>query len=359
MSSNNTILFIGRSALHYPQSFATALATLGFKIEKPNYLTYTYPNRWERLFRKKQYNQTFLNKQSDLYLEALQRTKPQFVFIVNHYWVNEKFLTLCQQKNIPVYGYLMDAVRWYGYALELMHLYTTVYSYEPSDSNIDLINGKHIQYLACGFNPCVFNAANIPTNKKFDLSFVGRLEAHRLELLEAVAKYAHENNLKLIIYTSIQLKTIGNLWLFPKILVRRLKFAYKYKYLYRCLVNEPVSETKLATIYKQSKICLNIHVGTHAGLHTGSNVRTFEALACHSFQLIDAGHLEQSTLNSPQHLVEFTNSEDLCRKIGYYLTNEDIRENIAEAGYQEVHRTYTVMNMMKTILAATPFQVKS
>ncbi|MEG2765814.1 MAG: glycosyltransferase [Acidaminococcaceae bacterium] len=350
MSSNSTVLFIGRSALHYPQSFATALATFGFKIEKPSYLTYTYPSRWERLFGKKQYNQNFLNKQSDLYIEALQRTKPQFVFIVNHYWVNEKFLTLCQQKNIPIYGYLMDSVRWYGYALELMPFYTSVYSYEPSDSDLDLPNGKHIQYLPLGFDPLVFNNENLPLTKQYDLSFVGRLEKHRLAILEKVAEHAYKNNFKLIVYTSIQLKTIDSPWLLPKMLARRLKFACKYKYLYRCIVNEPVSETELASIYKQSKICLNIHVGTHAGLHTGPNPRTFEALACEAFQLIDEGHLGVTQLLAPIHLDEFKDSQELCDKISYYLTNDELRQQIANNGYLIVQANYSVRKIIKTIL---------
>jgi len=348
--SNNSILFIGHSITHYANSFSTALSTLGFNIIEPKKLIYHYPKPWEKLCGKEKYNKVFLAKQNAINIATVLKAKPKFVFIVNHRWVDESFFAACKEEEIPVYGYLMDSVRWFGFALKHAHLYTSLYSYEPSDQQIALPNGKRIHYLPLGFNPNIFNTSSIPKTKKWDLCFVGTLDKRRLCLLERAAKYAFEHKLKMVVYTSIQLKKIPHLWLAPKILVRRLTFSCKYPHLYRCIINKPINADQLAALYKTTKICLNITQGRHNGMHTGPNPRTFEIPACGAFQLLDNGHLYGTAIINEKHLVEFTDEDDLCAKIGKYINNNALREKISKQGCNVVNENYTINAIVKNIL---------
>jgi len=350
MSTNKSVLFIGKNITHYVRNFSTALSTLGFSIVEPTKITCNTPGLLKKTFCKEKNNIDFLDKQNTLNLVALKKTKPSFVFIVNHRFVNESFFVACQEKGIPVYGYLMDSARCLDFAVQHTHLYTSLYSYEPSDAKIAFSNGKRIHFLPMGFNPNIFNNIDIPKTKKWDICFVGALDKKRLRLLECAAKYAAEHSLKMVVYTSIQLKKFPNIWLVPKILVRRLIFSCKYPHLYKCIINEPINAEKLAALYKTTKICLNITQGRQKGMHTGPNPRTFEILACQAFQLLDEGHLYGTNLVNEKHLVEFTDENDFCSKIGEYIDNNELRDKISKQGYTAVQGKYTVDILVKTIL---------
>lgn len=347
----NEILFIGHSALHYPKSFFNALILLGFKVVEPEYLEYQKPNHFLRIFGTKQHEHKFLEKQNQIYIDAVKQTKPKFIFIVNDHQTNTRFFEYCHKNNIPIYGYFTDSVRWCDYGVKHMHWYTGIYSYEPTDSKTIFRDDLYIKYLPIGFDSTIFNEESLtPRKNLYDICFVGALDKRRLEILETVAKHAYQHNYKLVVYTAIQLKYIDNIWVLPKTLARRLKFNIKYKYLMKSIINKPIGVAELAELYRSSKICLNIHLGTYPGMHTGANPRTFEILACRAMQLIDADHLTHTTLKHGQHLDEFSDNRDLCEKIDLYLTDDKLRTTVAANGLQEVTANYSVVDLVTQLL---------
>ena len=82
----------------------------------------------------------------------------------------------------------------------------------------------------------------------------------------------------------------------------------------KCIINKSILGQELTDLYNNSKICLNIHIAIHAGMHTGPNPRTFELLGCQCFEIIDEGRISQTLLKNNQDLVEFKTSEDLIKK---------------------------------------------
>ena len=348
---NKTVLFIGTPGiLLYSQSIKNIFQQLGFKVFEPEYPVFKDQNRLSKHFFRKQFLNNFFAKQNKLYIKAAQDCKPDFVFVINHSRITPLFLEYCKQNNIPVFLYRIDSIRWCDKAIEQMHFYKDIFSYEPSDCQIEFRSGKYVKFLPLGYDPAIYFPANKVPDYKYDLCFVGRLEKRRLEILEQISKYAFKNKLSFIVYTSIQLRTITSIWLAPKLLVRRLKFALKYKYLNKFIINKPIIGNELTELYHQSKICLNIHVGTHPGMHTGPNPRTFELLGCQAFQLIDKGHLDATLLTSPQNLVEFNDIDTAIDKIHYYLNHEQERRQIAKAGNELVAGKYTLYNLIKTEL---------
>lgn len=345
------ILYIGTTGiLLYSTSIKNCFIRLGFDIVEPVYLKFKDQNSFQKLFFRKKFLTNFFHRQNLLYIDAAEKFKPDYVFVINNSRMNTEFLQYCNQNNIPLIMYCIDSIRWCDKALEHMHYYDEIFSYEPSDTQIEFKPNKFVKFLPLGFDSNIYKPNKNIINKEYDLCFVGRLDKHRLNTLESVAKYAWKNHLKFIVYTSIQLFHIPNIWLAPKLLVRRLKYKYKYPHLMKYIINKPILGKELSDLYNKSKICLNIHVATHAGMHTGPNPRTFELLGCQCFEIIDEGHINKTLLKNSQDLVEFNSPKDLIKKIDFYLNNHNIRQNIANNGYKKAKENYELLNLIKKII---------
>ena len=348
---SKSVLFIGTPGiLLYSASIKKSLQNLGLQVYEPEYPKFKDQNALQKRLSRQKFLAAFFHLQNQKYIEALDKYKPDFVFVINNSRMNGEFLQYANKQQIPVYMYCIDSIRWCDKALEHMHYYDEIFSYEPSDSEIEFQPGKFVKFLPLGFDPAIYKPDNSITDKKYDLCFVGRLDKRRLSVLNKVAEYACRNKLQFAVYTSIQLFNIPHFWLIPKLLVRRLKYNIKYKYLRQYIINRPVIGEELTTLYNNSKICLNIHVGTHAGMHTGPNPRTFELLGCQAFEIIDTGHLDKTALKSGKHLIEFSDEDDLIQKIDYYLQHSDERNLIAANGFQTTKKLYNLSELIKQAL---------
>ena len=98
-----------------------------------------------------------------------------------------------------------------------------------------------------------------------------------------------------------------------------------------------------ARIYSASKIVLSIHYsdpGNRIPVHQASP-RIFEAMACGAFVLTDRQKDVLTLFKDGLHLVAFSDTEDLNRKIVYYLEHSTERQKIAAAGRSEVLQNHT------------------
>lgn len=118
----------------------------------------------------------------------------------------------------------------------------------------------------------------------------------------------------------------------------------------KCLVNEAILGKDLAELYSATKICLNIHIGTGQGMHTGPNPRIFEILGCRTLELVDKGHLYGIELQDGVDLIEYDGTNDLISKIDYYLKQKHEREEIARNGYDKVVEKYTIEKVIEYML---------
>lgn len=351
---SKSVLFIGTPGiLLYSTSIKKALENLGLQIYEPEYPKFKDQNALQKRLSRKKFLSDFFHLQNLKYIEALNKYKPDFIFVINNSRMNGEFLQYANKQQVPVYMYCIDSIRWCDKALEHMQYYDEIFSYEPSDSEIEFRPGKFVKFLPLGFDSDIYKPNHSITDKEYDLCFVGRLDKRRLSVLEKAAEYAYKNKLKFAVYTSIQLFNIPHFWLIPKLLIRRIKYNLKYKYLMKYIINRPIIGDELTALYNNSKICLNIHVGTHAGMHTGPNPRTFELLGCQAFEIIDAGHLDKTILKSKQHLVEFIDENDLLAKIDYYLQHSDERNTIAINGFQTALESYQLSELIKQTLIKT------
>lgn len=79
------------------------------------------------------------------------------------------------------------------------------------------------------------------------------------------------------------------------------------------------------------------------------NMRLFESMASGSFQLTNELPFLDELFQSGKHLGTYSSYKDLIDKVHYYLDNEDEREEIALAGYQEVIAKHTYKHRIQTI----------
>jgi len=80
------------------------------------------------------------------------------------------------------------------------------------------------------------------------------------------------------------------------------------------------------------------------------NYRTFETLGCKTFLLTNETENLRNLFKIGEHLDVYTTKQDLLDKVKYYLEHEDIRNKIAESGYNYVRENHTFVNRAQEIL---------
>ncbi|MAU10349.1 MAG: hypothetical protein CL607_11045 [Anaerolineaceae bacterium] len=88
-----------------------------------------------------------------------------------------------------------------------------------------------------------------------------------------------------------------------------------------------------------STISLNVHGNF---MRYGGNMRLFEAAGVGAFQLTDDRPGVHEWFRDGEHLVTYSDLDDLRQKVRYYLDHPDERQQIAQAGRQHAlkHHTY-------------------
>ena len=350
------ILFIGDTSFHYQKSIIDALEWNGFEVFTPRFEKYHEANRLIKFFYKNIHKRNFIYRLNGYNLEKLNEVNPDLVFIVNDYFMDEEFLIACEKRGIPVYGYCMDALSFCNKAMEgnnvFGHLkyYTAYYSYEPTDVRYVIKNGKHVKYLPIGFDERYFSSDNLIDKFDYDIFFAGSLDNRRRELLNEIAKYAEENQLKMIVKTGIQLKKFESILLIPKLLIRQSKFKAKYPYLFRCIDNNTLGIEKISKVYALSRFCINIHSGANPEEHTGPNPRTFETMAAGSCLVTDVDHLLGTGFVDGKELIAYSGVEDLIKKLDYYNSNEQERKKLALVGRNACWERFTQRKLIRSLL---------
>ncbi|MGJ3241039.1 MAG: CgeB family protein [Anaerolineae bacterium] len=99
-----------------------------------------------------------------------------------------------------------------------------------------------------------------------------------------------------------------------------------------------LGETMLAVL-SSARISLNVHGDF---MRYGGNMRLFEAASVGSFQIVDERDGIANWFTIGEHLVTFSDHQDLREKIAYYLAHDDERQAITVAAHQHVlaHHTY-------------------
>ena len=105
--------------------------------------------------------------------------------------------------------------------------------------------------------------------------------------------------------------------------------------------------TEMPLIFKNSKINLNL---TSKAIRTGLPLRIFDILSCGGF-IISNYQPEIPELFTPgEDLVMYGSFDELLYFCDYYLSHDDERIQIAEAGYEKLKANYTYEKQLEKLL---------
>ena len=106
-------------------------------------------------------------------------------------------------------------------------------------------------------------------------------------------------------------------------------------------------------IYSASRIVLAAHYHDPSGRYPvyQASPRVFEALACGSFVLCDRQRDALALVRDGEHLVSFSDGEDLAAKVRYYLEHPGERQAIARRGCEEALNRHTYAHRIEKLLA--------
>lgn len=184
-------------------------------------------------------------------------------------------------------------------------------------------------YFPWGANPNIYKKLDMP--KIYDVSFVGGYHPYREWLI------------KLLIKNGIKVDTFGHRW-----------------------PNGMIEQDSMIQVFNQSKINLNLSNSSSwdmryllsnpkAVINTirskknseQMKARHFEINGCSGFQLSYYVEGLEHNYEIGKEIAIFNSPDELLEKVQYFLTNDDEREAIAQAGYERTMAEHTFPHRFK------------
>jgi spore maturation protein CgeB len=109
----------------------------------------------------------------------------------------------------------------------------------------------------------------------------------------------------------------------------------------------PLSLKESIRAYNCAKICINLNTVPPVN---GVNLKTFEIPAAGGFQLSDFREDVNDLFVVGEEIEIFHNENELREKVVFYMKNEQLRKNIAQAGRVRVLRDHTLEKRVAAIL---------
>lgn len=104
---------------------------------------------------------------------------------------------------------------------------------------------------------------------------------------------------------------------------------------------------EMPLVFHNSKINLNI---TSRTIESGIPQRVFDILACGGFCLTNYQPEIAELFEDGLELVMYTDIDDMLQKVEYYLTHEEERKQIAQAGYEKVKTAFSIRDRIVELI---------
>ena len=254
-------------------------------------------------------------------LEVAKREKPDLMFTVLH--TNELEKTVVREisespDTVTLNWFCDDLWRFDNYSRYWAPCFNGVITTAPSA----LPKYAHLGYsgviksqYAC--NHFLYRKLDLPL--KYDVTFVGQPHSDRREIIQSLRD------------AGINVHAWGNGWKSGRL-----------------------SQEEMIRVFNQSRINLNLSKASTPD--TGDdqyteqlNGKSFEIPGCGGFQLSGSAGDLHNYYEIGKEVVCFEEVDDLREKIYYYLSNEDERAAIAQAGYQRTLRDHTYVHRFTNI----------
>ena len=200
-------------------------------------------------------------------------------------------------------------------------------------AGIKKLGAQRVEYLPFGYDQKLHYPIKVSEEEQkiygSDIAFIGSWDESREEWLNRLLDY--------------DLKIWGSAW-------QKVNKNLQQKWQGREVVGEEFSK-----VCNSAKIILNIirkqnfkYQGRNISSH---NMRTFEVPACGGFLLSVRTDEAKSFFEEDREAAYFSSPEELKEKIDFYLKNDGLRKQIAEAGYEKLKNSdYDYADRAKRII---------
>lgn len=258
--------------------------------------------------------------------EAIINSSPTHILVFRYAYKfirPEMLKKFAKAANCKIYLYDTDSCNLFPDQNEFIYfienelvIYDEIFSFSKVATDF-FINTRNLPatYFPYGSNPVT--KANT-TAKTIDVLFVGRSSFRRIFLLE---------------YIKDKVSIYGNRW--------NKSYPVISSALKRNIVNKTVWGDELTDLMFQSKIILNITNSNFYCVETGLNLRIFEVLAAGGFLLTDHYDEISELFEIGKEIETYSSGKELREKVEYYLSHEEERMKIAEAGKKKFYEFYS------------------
>ncbi len=335
------VIVIGPDYFNYTSSVTWAIGQLGYQaiemtcksfMEDCNYIEKKINKMGFKYFEGRYY-QEWNQKLISLYYQY----RPDLCLVLNGNFISPQTLEMFKRNNTKLVLWLIDSIKRMPESERNLFFYDKMISFEHRDEQYLYEKyGIKCSYSPVGYDPRLYYPDDSIV-KDIDISFVGSPVAKRIDILRPVALYAQQNNKTLAAF--------GRFW-DERHFWKKNHFAKKNNPLQLYVHNGNIPSKEVAQVYRRSKICLNIHVPAHEGV----NPRTFEIMGTKSFELTDKKPKMNELVRVGRDIIEYADINDLIDKIQFYLKHDDLRQKIANSGYECVKRNYSISQVLAKIV---------
>ena len=271
---------------------------------------------------------------SNRLFQLTSQVKPDLVLVTQGFIILKDAIKKIRQLGIPIVMWVIDAPINFSNILDTAPYYDFIFCGGTEAIEIfKKLGYKNIKWLPFAYDSSLNFPQGILERVKRDISkevvFVGSHYPNREHILRFLVDQGHEINIW------------GSGW--DKVSHDSPLTKYIHK--------THTKPGEWMRIYSESKIVLVIHYPSTDRVPVyQASPKVYEALACGGFVASDDQKDVRALFKDGEHLVIFSDLDDLGKKISYYLDHEKIREKIAAKGQLEVQTKHTYVERIKEML---------
>lgn len=255
-------------------------------------------------------------------LEQIKQSKPDVVYVQDLSILNPDTLKEVKQHTKLLVGQIACPLP----AKDNLKAFDLILTSFPHYVNLFKKMGINSEYFKIAFEPDILKKIG-KQERKYDVTFIGSFTpSHQqgIRLLESVAQEV-----------SLNIWGQGKQFLSPQSPLRRHWQGEAWGLdMYR----------KLA----QSKIVINRHIGV--AKQYANNMRLYESTGMGAMLITDKKKNLNDLFKIGKEIVEYTSSKDLAEKIKYYLSHEDERIKVAQAGQKRTLKEHSYKERMNEVV---------
>ncbi|MFA5927125.1 MAG: glycosyltransferase [Patescibacteria group bacterium] len=258
----------------------------------------------------------------EIMLAQIKEYKPDILYVHNLSIINPEYFNRIRQHCKLIVGQIACPLPPKGYWQNYDLILTSFPHFVPRLRH----EGVKSEYLKIAFEPTILY--HVPKKERiYDTTFIGSYSYHHKKgthILEEVA-----NHLPI------------DFWGIKPMLMSPLSPISRH-------YHGSAWGLAMYSILAQSKIVINRHIGTSENY--ANNMRLYESTGMGALLITDSKKNLSDLFGIGKEVVEYKSTDDLVKKIRYYLKNNEEREVIAKAGQKRTIIEHTYLNRTKQLL---------